>query len=320
MNPIVPSRTAKPVTQQPKFETQIAPQVNRAIVHHIKTAALKSGVDFRYMMATAASESGFNSRAKAVGSSATGLYQFTETSWLETVKRHGARHGLAKEAAAINDRGKVPDAKIRLEILSLRTDAKLSAAMAAEFSSDNKLALESRLGREISGSELYLAHFLGSEGATKFIKSVEKNTQQPAAELFPAAAAANPSVFYDKKSGDAKTVGEIYQKFSQSINQKIAEFTESQPSIASHSLPMVTTQLASQSPIFKELDEELAKGDPMTILLRLWFSQDEEHQSTKSIDNQTRLHSLLTSPLPTANELNQTSLAKAKLAYGGIRI
>src|SRR3546814_19856063 len=70
--------------------------------------------------------------------------------------------------------------------------------MAAEFASDNKDYLESRLGRPVEGVDLYLAHFLGAGGAREFLGAHDANPDAPAAGILPAAARANRWVFYNR--------------------------------------------------------------------------------------------------------------------------
>ena len=61
---------------------------------------------------------------------------------------------------------------------------------------DNKDALEGTLGRDATGTDLYMAHFLGLGGAKKFLTTMQANPDASAAALFPAAARANRNVFY----------------------------------------------------------------------------------------------------------------------------
>ena len=68
----------------------------------IQQAAARTGVDFSYLLGQARIESGFDPNARARTSSATGLFQFIDQTWLGTVKRHGAEHGLAWAADLID--------------------------------------------------------------------------------------------------------------------------------------------------------------------------------------------------------------------------
>ena len=183
----------------------------------IASAASATGVDFAYLVNQARVESGFNPDALARTSSATGLYQFIEQSWLGTVKAHGASHGLGWAANAISrgsdGRYRVADAQTRAAILDLRRNPDAASAMAAEFASDNRDHLEARLGHAVESVDLYLAHFLGAGGATKFLRGYEASPDQPAAALFPAAARANRGVFY-ARDGSARSLAEVRERFA----------------------------------------------------------------------------------------------------------
>jgi hypothetical protein len=183
----------------------------------IYTAASVTGVDFNYLLNQARVESGLNPAARAGTSSATGLYQFIEQSWLGVVAEHGAAHGLDWAASAIergsNGRYRVADPAMRAAILDLRADPAASAAMAAELASDNRDHLERRLGHAVETVDLYLAHFLGAGGATRFLRRLEDAPDTPAAALFPAAARANRGVFFDR-DGTARSLTEVRARFA----------------------------------------------------------------------------------------------------------
>jgi len=190
------------------------------VLASIQQASANTGVDFSYLMAQASRESSFDPGAKASTSSATGLYQFVEQTWLGTFKEHAAEYGYGDLAASItknaDGRYAVGDAATKKQILDLRKDPTLNAAMAAELASDNKAKLEAALGHPVSATDLHLAHFLGLNGALRFIRKLDSDPSATGAAMFPRAAAANASVFYDEK-GNARTVAEIYNRMSSSI-------------------------------------------------------------------------------------------------------
>jgi hypothetical protein len=90
--------------------------------------------------------------------------------------------------------------------------------MAAESASDNKVALESTLGRGATGTDLYMAHFLGLGGAKSFLRTMQVNPGVSGAAMFPAAARANRNIFYDA-SGNARSLGDIYQRFAAKLDK-----------------------------------------------------------------------------------------------------
>lgn len=200
--------------------------IDSDVLSGIRQASKKTGVDFGYLMAQAAQESSFQPAVKAATSSATGLYQFLDSTWLGMVRDAGAKHGLGDLAAKIGADGSVRDPDAKRQILELRKDPKVSAVIGAEFALSNKDQLEGALGRKVGAGELYIAHFLGAGGATRFLKAVEKNANTPAAEMMPQAAAANRWVFYDRETGAPRSVGDIYKMFSRSIESKSNQFAE----------------------------------------------------------------------------------------------
>jgi hypothetical protein len=187
------------------------------VTNAIALASQRTGVDFAYLLGQAKIESSLNPTARAATSSATGLYQFVDQSWLAVVNQHGAEYGLGWAADAIsqgtNGRYYVSDPDIRQQILDLRNHPETASVMAAEHAADNKAYLEQRLGREAAPVDLYLAHFLGVGGASKFLSMADRAPGAAAASLFPAAARANRSIFYDRQ-GNARSFADIRQNFA----------------------------------------------------------------------------------------------------------
>lgn len=199
------------------------------VVSGIRQASSATKVDFGLLMAEAEQESGFRADAKASGSSATGLFQFIDSTWLGLVRQFGDKYGAGALAQQITldgaGRATVADPAARQKILDLRKDPRLSAALAAEYMRLNKGALEQALGRKAGNADLYMAHFLGAGGATTFLKAMSSAGNTLAADLLPEAAAANRAVFYDDRTGRPRSVAEIYQSFTSKITKDAQAFT-----------------------------------------------------------------------------------------------
>jgi len=183
----------------------------------IKQAAETTGTSFEYLLTTAQIESGLNSAAGAATSSASGLYQFIDQTWLSMVKNIGPSLGLSNYAQAIvqapDGRYGVPDSAARNTIMNLRNDPNVSATMAGAFTRNNEVQLAQSIGRQPHEAELYLAHFLGADGAARLINAVNRQPRANAAALFPAAAAANRSIFYED-NGRASTAAAVYGRLT----------------------------------------------------------------------------------------------------------
>lgn len=192
------------------------------VTNAIALASQRTGVDFGYLLGQAKLESSLNPTAKASTSSATGLYQFVDQSWLGVISQHGQQYGLGWAANAIgqSSRGQyyVADPVLRQQILDLRNHPETASVMAAEHAADNKARLESSLGRAAQPVDLYLAHFLGVGGATKFLSVHDQNPGASAAALFPSAARANRSIFYDR-AGNARSLADIRNNFASRLQK-----------------------------------------------------------------------------------------------------
>ncbi len=176
--------------------------VQRAeVMAALKTAARSTGVGFDYLLKTAQRESNFDPNAKASTSSATGLFQFTDATWMSMLERYGQKHGVSAEGQS------------RADLLALRKDAKLSALMAGELAGENASILEKKLGRPATSAEIYAAHFMGPSDAGRLIEAARANKVGNAAEMFPRAALANQNVFRGKDGADL-TVAQLYVKLT----------------------------------------------------------------------------------------------------------
>jgi hypothetical protein len=193
----------------PLMETNSIRSVVEAAV---RRASAATGVDFSFLMGTAKRESGYNPGAKAGSSSAAGLFQFTEQTWLSTLKQHGAKYGYARYAQLIDQTSdghyRVANGDARKMVMDLRLDAHASASMAAELASGNASYLRGRVGRDPTSGELYAAHFLGPQGSAQLIQAVKATPHAQASAMFPDAARANPGIFH--RDGRPASVSEVY--------------------------------------------------------------------------------------------------------------
>jgi hypothetical protein len=102
-------------------------------------------------------ESDGDPNAKNKRSSATGLGQFLDETWLDMIRAH--RPDLAK-------------GRSQAEILELRRDAKIAREITARFTERNAEMLRKR-GLPVTPGTLYLAHFAGGAGAVAILSAME---------------------------------------------------------------------------------------------------------------------------------------------------
>lgn len=181
------------------------PPAARAVLPALAEASRRTGVAFDALFNTARLESGFNPDARARTSSATGLFQFIDSTWLNTVSRHGARHGLNPAS--------------RDEALSLRRDPLAASLMAASHMADNARHLQAQLGRPADTVDLYLAHFLGAGGAVRFLERLSSAPDSAAAELLPEAARANRSIFF--AGGSPRSLRDVHELFARRLGAAV---------------------------------------------------------------------------------------------------
>ncbi|MBP2160560.1 MULTISPECIES: transglycosylase SLT domain-containing protein [Asticcacaulis] len=179
--------------------------------------AVSFAVDPAYFVALAGRESRFDHLAKAPTSSATGLFQFTENTWLCVLRQYGRRHGVAESLLikrGWDGRCRVSSKHSRWRLLALRYDPQLNATMAALHTHDNSALLRAILGREPTSGELYAFHFFGAREGETFLRA---QADAIGARVTPRAASSNRSLFYSK-SGRPLLVFEIERGLASSFS------------------------------------------------------------------------------------------------------
>lgn len=253
----------------------------------IRKASQVTGAKFSYMLATAKVESNLNPNAAAKTSSAGGLYQFIDRTWLGTLKEAGPLLGYSRYADAISrtsdGRYVITDPSMRGEIMALRQDPTANALMAGVFTNSNSKHLTNKLGRPPTDGELYMAHFMGASGAARLITAAENNPGGIAAQSFSGAARANRSIFFDR-SGRARSFSEVAQNLAaryETARSRVAGLGGSEPAQggafvaetarvarayqvtdAATRIPAATQTVATQTGV-QAAAQRLAQGEPV---------------------------------------------------------
>ncbi|NNG13418.1 MAG: hypothetical protein HKM88_09235 [Halobacteria archaeon] len=200
-------------------------QVDSGVLAAIRLGSMHTDMDFSFLMELAAVESSFNPLSRAQTSSAAGLYQFKNDTWLEVVRKYGDKYGIGLYASqveeVVNSKGKnrpvIRDPAVQRHVLELRHNPRIAALLAAEYVKQNMQRLLYSLDREPGRTELYLTHFLGASGAISFLKALHEDPDRIARDVFPSAASRNQSIFR-KRDSKPRTLAEIYKIFSRRFN------------------------------------------------------------------------------------------------------
>jgi hypothetical protein len=262
--------------------------VPQGLAYVLNSAGQKSNVDFDYLLQTAIRESSLNPEAKATSSSAVGLFQFLESTWLQVMKEQGPRLGYQQYADAISVDGDgdyfVRDKGLRKEILALREDPQAAADMAAAFTQSNGAYLEGKFGRMPSAGELYIAHFLGPQGAERLFTAGLENPDQIAAKLFPKQARANPQIFYS--DGEPRTIRELYRAL-------VAKHLGTPSNIAVDDSKFAAQQIAQSPDSRWATDAVPSRFDKSDMSFRSFFSTEPERTAAQPLLAVDALQSLV---------------------------
>lgn len=128
-------------------------------------------------------ESAGKLNAKAPTSSALGLGQFLNATWMGVVAKH---------------RPDLMSGRTKEQVLALRTDPHLAVELLARFTEDNQRVI----GMNCTGGDLYLAHFLGTADAKDLFRA---SPDTPVSQLVSTQViAANKSILLGKTAGEVR--------------------------------------------------------------------------------------------------------------------
>lgn len=207
--------------------------VPAAAVGAVRMASDKNNIAFGYMMELAETESAFAPSVKAKTSSATGLYQFIESTWHGTLKTYGHKYGLGAFADEIEifkddygrDQARIANPLLRSQVIEMRKHPHLSSLLSTDFQLENRAKEQCYIkDKPLTRTDMYIAHFLGAHDAVYFIDALQKNGEKSAVDTFPEAAEYNIGVFYDTKSRkirQERSLAEVYDFFDEKFNRGV---------------------------------------------------------------------------------------------------
>lgn len=210
--------------------------INPQSINAIYEASLKTGTDFGVLALSAMLESDFGGNKFSPTSSARGLFQFIDSTWLILVKKYGNKADLIKEANAIHMNSKTGKLEVkesdtisRNSILELRHNDKIASLIKAYHLLEEKEALEEIGIKNPHVTDFYLVHMLGTGLAKKLyaLKNKESGEQLAMSESgFRSAADLNPYFFFASAKDQPLTAGQAYTRFYSHVMQAIFKLRE----------------------------------------------------------------------------------------------
>lgn len=263
-----------------------APQ-GQPVLEAIRQGAAKTGVSFDYLVKTAQRESGpnINPQAQSASSTAGGPFGFINATWLSLIKAQGSEVGLSDYANAISLKkdgtADVADPSTKQAILDLKQSPEISSVMAGVLTRNNQSQLQAGLGRTPTAGELYMAHFLGANGAKDLISLAQTQPSRQVAADFPSAAAANRSIFYNRE-GRARSAFDVY-KILTADHHTIKEPVLNESALAvSQERP--ASFAAQDGPAFHGLFQTNTRSNPVSdSVAKLWQHRTAEHSKSPSL-------------------------------------
>jgi len=260
-------------------------RVARSIVERVVQAAKTTETDPVLLMAIADKESSFSPRAKASTSSASGMFQFIDSTWLKAVRLFGWRHGHEEAAKAIDGNDGQPRvaAEKRARVLGLRNDPYLSAVLAAEMLKKDGAKIAEKLGRALTIGETYLIHFLGPNDAERFMTKMMEQPEASAADLLPRPARANRPIFYARDGGRMKerSVSEVHEAFETMMGARASRYQDVEAKLPGEVLAYAdgaanAAATPAPQPASVEAETSDAAADGQAVALRSTASVEEE--------------------------------------------
>lgn len=195
-------------TQNNRLPVRVNEAVNRAATEYgISTSYLAGAVSREYGMYLKGPEDQIDySRGNAAGASgAVGIGQIIPGT-AKMVFRSPEFQAVWGSTKGLSD----------AQILEMRSDPDASILATAVLAKQTDRLVRAVTGRPATDAELYMGHFLGAGGAAELMRKLQSDPDASSVDLFPQAAAANKTVFYNK-DGSAKTAQELYNELGRTF-------------------------------------------------------------------------------------------------------
>ena len=201
------------------------------IIDTLYRTSRNTGVDFKLLVVTAMIESDLGRMTISSSSSARGIYQFIEPTWLVLMKRYGERIGYKAYAdmIEINKKTRQPQVThggiiMRQKILDLRYNKRIASLVKAYQIKDEERVLKSfKNGQNINITDHYIAHMLGLSLARTFYQLKQSESAVILSNLknrkFHEAISLNRSFFYNA-NGSGLNASDAYGQFEKKIATK----------------------------------------------------------------------------------------------------
>lgn len=214
----------------------ITQSIDPQSINAIYEASLKTGTDFGVLALSAMLESNFGGNKFSPNSSARGLFQFIDSTWLILVKKYGDKINLTKEANAIHMNSRTGKLEVketdnisRASILELRHNDKIASLVKGYHLLEEKEALSEIGIKNPHVTDFYLVHMLGTGLAKKLyaLKHNESAEQLAVSESgFRSAADLNPYFFFASAKDQPLTASQAYTRFYSHVMQAIFKLRE----------------------------------------------------------------------------------------------
>ncbi|PCJ02649.1 MAG: hypothetical protein COB14_01435 [Alphaproteobacteria bacterium] len=204
---------------------------NPSLINDIYDASITTQTDFELLLITAMIESDLGRVTKSSTSSARGIFQYIEPTWLILIKRYGVRIGKKTYADTIeiNTESYLPEMIrhsqfTKKDVLDLRNNTKIASLIKAyQLKDEAKIVAKYKAGQRINATDHYIVHMLGLSQARTFYALLRNESSNILTNLnnkgFKEAIRLNPTFFY---SAQNKALGatEAYTQFHRKVSQQ----------------------------------------------------------------------------------------------------